>query len=347
MNFRENCKYDIAAVSSLGLRLCPAGREPLFSGASLQVQATSAETNVLSALSSLGMRTKVLTKFVRGLETSRYIRAELARRGIEAESLDIGQGGPWGFRHQINFADSGFGSVPPVVLNDRAGEAGRMIRAEDFDLERLFEEDGCRIFHLSGLVASVSDETGKACLAMVRAAKKAGSKVSFDVNYRPLLHKGREKELFALFDELCGLADILSGASYLVCEGRGRAKDLQEEGAYAEALRRRYPDAEIIFSVCRSEIDANRHLLGALLMKNGMLYRRELQELAVYDRIGGGDGYLAGVLYGLLKGYSPQECLDLGWAVSALAVSSAQDYAMPESEEQLWQICRGNAQIKR
>ena len=347
MNFRENCKYDIAAVSSLGLRLCPAGRQPLFSGASLQVQATSAETNVLSALSSLGMRTKVLTKFVRGLETSRYIRAELARRGIEAESLDIGQGGPWGFRHQINFADSGFGSVPPVVLNDRAGEAGRAIRAEDFDLERLFEEDGCRIFHLSGLVASVSDETGKACLAMVRAAKKAGSKVSFDVNYRPLLHKGREKELFALFDELCGLADILSGASYMVSEGKGRARSLDEEAAYAVKLRERYPQAEVILNCCRIEESANRHELGAVLLESGSLNRREVHALDVYDRIGGGDGYLAGVLYGLLKGYSPQECLDLGWAVSALAVSSAQDYAMPESEEQLWQICRGNAPIKR
>ena len=347
MNFKQNCKYDIAAVSSLGLRLCPAERQPLFSGAPLTLQATSAETNVLTALSSLGMRTKVLTKFVEGLETSRYIMAELARRGIEAESLDVEAGGPWGYRHQINFADSGFGSVPPTVLNDRSGEVGRAIRAEDFDLEKLFKTDGCRIFHLSGLVAAVSEETGKACLAMVRAAKKACAKVSFDVNYRRLLHQGREQQLFELFDEIASYADILSGASYLVCEDKGRARDLDEEAAYAEDLRRRYPDVEVIFSVCRREIDANRHLLGAAMLEGGTLSRRELQELAVYDRIGGGDGYLAGVLYGLLKGYDPQQCLDLGWAVSAMAVSGVHDYAEPSSEEQLWKICRGDTQIMR
>ena len=347
MNFQENCKYDIAAVSSMGLRLCPAGRQSLFSGAPLQLQATSAETNVLSALSSLGMRTKVLTRFVEGLETSRYIKAELARRGIEAEGPDVPQGGPWGYRHQINLADSGFGCVPPAVQNDRAGEVGRSIRAADFDARKLFGEDGCRIFHLSGLIACLSETAGKACLELVKAAKAAGAKISFDVNYRPSLHAGREKELYALFDELCSLADILSGASYMVSEGKGRAKDMDEEAVYAEKLRKRYPQAEVIFSCCRQEESANRHRVGAVLLKNCTLTRRDLQEIDVADRIGGGDGYLAGMLYGLLKGYDAETCLDLGFAVSALAVSGMQDYAMPASEQQLWQICRGNAQIKR
>ena len=347
MVFRDNCKYDIAAVSSMGLRLCPAGRQSLFSSAPLQLQATSAETNVLSALSSLGMRTKVLTRFVEDLETSRYIKAELARRGIETEGPDVPQGGPWGFRHQINFADSGFGCVPPAVQNDRAGEVGRSICAADFDVSKLFEEDGCRVFHLSGLIACLSESTGKACLELAKAAKAAGTKISFDVNYRPSLHAGRDKDLYALFDELCALADILSGASYMVSGGKGRAKDLEEETVYAQQLRERYPEAELIFSCCRQEESANRRRVGAVLLENGSLTRRELQELDVCDRIGGGDGYLAGVLYGSLKGYDAKTCLDLGFAVSALAVSSPQDCAQPASEKQLWEICRGNAQIIR
>ena len=84
-----------------------------------------------------------------------------------------------------------------------------------------------------------------------------------------------------------------------------------------------------------------------MLWADGTQTLREMQELDVYDRIGGGDGYLAGVLYGLLKGYGPNTCLDLGWAVSAMAVSSTADYAQPASEQQLWEICRGNAQIRR
>ncbi|MBP5750743.1 MAG: sugar kinase [Firmicutes bacterium] len=338
MIFKDSCKYDIAAVSSMGLRLCPAGRQSLFSGAPLQLQATSAETNVLTALSSLGMRAKVLTRFVEGLETSRYIKAELSRRGIETEGPDVPQGGPWGYRHQINFADSGFGCVPPAVQNDRAGEVGRSICASDFDAEKLFVEDGCRIFHFSGLVASLSETSGKACLELAKAAKAAGTKISFDVNYRPSLHAGREKELFELFDELCGLADILSGASYMVSEGKGRAKDLDEESEYIERLHERYPQADVFFSCCRREESANRHSVGACLWADGVLTRRELQELDVCDRIGGGDGYLAGVLYGLLKGYDAKVCLDLGWAVSAMAVSGPEDYAQPASEQQLREI---------
>ncbi|MBP5750436.1 MAG: sugar kinase, partial [Firmicutes bacterium] len=267
--------------------------------------------------------------------------------GIETEGPDVPQGGPWGYRHQINFADSGFGCVPPAVQNDRAGEVGRSICASDFDAEKLFAEDGCRIFHFSGLVASLSETSGRACLELAKAAKGCGAKISFDVNYRPSLHEGREKELFGLFDDHCGLADLLSGASYMVSEGKGRAKDMEEEASYVQLLHERYPQAEVIFSCCRREESANRHSVGTVLWENGSLTRKEPQELDVRDRIGGGDGYLAGVLYGLLKGRDAKACLDLGWAVSALAVSSIRDYAQPASEKQLWEICRGNAQIRR
>ena len=118
------------------------------------MQATSAESNVGNISASLGKRVKVLTKFVKDSAIAEFIKAELRRRNLEYEGLEIPQGGPFGCRHQFNIADSGYGRRGPVVQNDRAGEVACTLSAQDFDLERIFHEEGCRILHFSGLIAS-------------------------------------------------------------------------------------------------------------------------------------------------------------------------------------------------
>ncbi len=127
-------------------------------------------------------------------------------KGVEVE-----QGGPWGYRHQFNIADSGYGSRGPRVQNDRAGEVGRTLNVKDFDLERLFGEEGVQILHLSGLIAALSPETSNFCLELARAAKKHGTRISFDLNFRASFWKDREKELSATFREIAGISDILVG----------------------------------------------------------------------------------------------------------------------------------------
>lgn len=347
MKFRDNCKYDIAAVTSMGLRLCPLDRQPLNTSGLWRMQATSAETNVMNVPASLGFKTRALTKFVKDLDTAAYIKAELRKRNIEFESTDIDAGGPWGFRHQINIADSGFGSRGPKVQNDRAGEVGREICPEDFDLEKLFKEDGCRIFHVSGLIFALSESTTKTCLEAARLAKSCGTKISFDVNYRESFWKGREKELSESFEEMARMADFLVGADYLIADGKGRASTMEGELEYVNKLRKAYPDAEIILSTLRSVESANLHKVGAVLYEKDQLYKLEPREVSIYDRIGGGDGFLSGFLYGCLKGYKAEDCLKLGWAASAMAVSIADDFASPVSEQQLWDIYGGDAAVKR
>ena len=182
ITMRETYKYAIACPTSMGLQITPQDRMAVHNSNLFYLQATSAESNVLNVASSLGKECLVLTKFVEGSPMAAFIKAQLRARNIRYEGLDVAQGGPWGYRHQFNIADSGFGLRAPRVWNDRAGEVGRTLSAADFDLDRIFGEEGVGILHLSGLIAAMSPETTQCCLELAKVAKKYGTLVSFDLN---------------------------------------------------------------------------------------------------------------------------------------------------------------------
>ncbi|HOX08924.1 MAG TPA: sugar kinase, partial [Planctomycetota bacterium] len=156
MKLRENCAYSLLIPTSMGVRITPKDGQPVHCSDTFVMQATSAESNVASISSYLGLKVKILTAFVKGSPISRFIRDNLASRHIDVEAKELEQGGPWGYRHQFNIADSGCGSRGPRVHNDRAGEVGRTLSAKDFDLERIFGKDGVQVVHLSGLVGALS-----------------------------------------------------------------------------------------------------------------------------------------------------------------------------------------------
>ena len=211
IDLRADAKYALVIPTSMGTRLTPVNGQPFHSSDTFKMQGTSAESNVGSVSSFLGLRVKILTAFVKGSPVSRFLKDDLARRHMEFEGKEFEQGGPWGFRHQINMADSGAGSRGPRVQNDRAGEVGRELDAKDFDLDRIFGEEGAKIVHMSGLIGALSKKSSQFCLEIARAAKKNGAKVSFDLNHRATFWKGREKELAATFSEIASLSDILVG----------------------------------------------------------------------------------------------------------------------------------------
>ena len=208
---KQNYKYAIACPTSMGLRITPQDRMAVHNSNLFYLQATSAESNVLNVSSSLGKECLVLTKFVEGSPMAAFIKAQLRARNIRYEGLDVAQGGPWGYRHQFNIADSGFGMRAPRVWNDRAGEVGRTLRADEFDFERIFGKEGVAILHISGLIAAMSEDTTKFCLECAKAAKAHGTLVSFDLNHRATFWKGREEELHAAFHQIASVADVLVG----------------------------------------------------------------------------------------------------------------------------------------
>lgn len=357
MELKKNCQNDIIALTSMGVRITPVNRQPVHISRLYEMQATSAESNVLNVSAALGLEAKVLTKFVKGSPISQFIKGELRRRNIKFEGIEISQGSAWGYRHQFNIADSGFGMRGPRVLNDRAGEVGLTLNAADFDLERIFGVEGCRILHLSGLVAALSHQTTQACLEVARTAKKHGTLISFDLNYRASFWEGREQELRIAFLEIASLADILIGNEEdfqlaLGIEGpeaggSGIEHKISGFKAMIQRVKKAFPGASVFATTLREVINANSHNWGAIMLVYEEWFIEPQREIPILDRIGGGDGFVAGLLYAILKGWEPEKWIKFAWATGALATTVMDDYATPADESQVWSIYEGNARVKR
>ena len=353
----QNPRYAIASPTSMGVRLTPEDRQSVHNSGTFRMQATSAESNVLNIAASLGYECLALTKFIEGSPVSLLIQSELRRRNIRYEGASVPQGGPWGYRHQFNIADSGFGLRGPRVWNDRAGEVGRTLAIEEFDIPRIFGQEGVAILHLSGLVAALSPETAAFCEELAKQAKAYGARVSFDLNYRASFWKGREAELRETFCRIASLSDILVGneedfqlalgISGPEAGGKGLAAKIEGFQAMIAQAQLVYPNATHFATTLREVENANEHLWGAILRANGAWFVEEPRKVPVLDRIGGGDAFTGGLLYGVFRGWDGAKCLQFGWASGALAVTDLNDYATPADEEQVWSIYQGNARVKR
>ena len=357
LNIKKDYTWALVVPTSMGVRICPPDGQPVASSNLFMMQATSAETNVASISSYLGLPVKVLTTFVEGSPIADFIKRDLRSRGMAYEGKDVPQGGPWGYRHQFNIADSGYGSRGPRVCNDRAGEVGRTLNVEDFDVERIFGKEGVAVLHLSGLIGALSPETGKFCLELARAAKKYGTLISFDLNYRATFWKNREEELREIFTEIASIADILVGneEDFQLCLGiqgpEAGGKDLASkiEGfkGMINCVRESFPHASVYATTLRQVVNANTHLWGAIMFCEGEWQVVEPREIRVLDRIGGGDGFVGGLLYAILKGWESEQWIQFGWATGALATTFLTDYAQPADEDMVWSVWSGNARVKR
>jgi len=357
MELRSDARYSLVIPTSMGVRITPQDRQPVHTSDRFFLQVTSAESNVASVVAYLGEPTKVLTAFVKDSPISLMIKSNLRSRFMDYEGPDIEQGDAWGYRHQFNIADSGYGGRGPRVWNDRAGEVGRELSADQFDLDRLFGEEGVKILHLSGLIAALSPKTSAFCVELAKAAKKHGTRVAMDLNYRASFWEGREDELSKAFHEIAENCDILYGneEDFQLClgiegpEAGGKSIDdkIEDFKAMIGRIKEAYPGAHYIGTSLREVVSANQHKWGILLWNDGDFYLAPLRDIDVIDRIGGGDGSVGGVLYGILKGWSVEQCAQFGWATGALAATSLYDYGAPADEEQVWALWKGNARVKR
>ncbi len=357
MELRKDAKYAMIIPTSMGIRITPINGQPVHSSDLFKMTASSAESNVGSTASYLGLPVKILTTFVKGSPIARIIKDNLASRHMDYEGPELEQDNPWGYRHQINIADSGYGSRGPRVQNDRAGEIGRTLNAKDFDLDRIFGEEGAQIVHLSGLIAALSPETSQFCLEVARAAKKHGTRISFDLNHRASFWVGREQELHDIFREIASISDVLIGneEDFQLCLGiEGPEAGGKDLGAKIDGfkgminrVREAFPDVSVYATTLRQVISTNEHMWGGIIFENGNWHVVEPRNIYVYDRIGGGDGFVSGMLYAILKDWEPEKWIQFGWASGALVATLETDYANPADEDQVWSIWQGNARVKR
>jgi 2-dehydro-3-deoxygluconokinase len=190
-----------------------------------------------------------------------------------------------------------------------------------------------------------------------RKAKQYGTVVSFDLNHRASFWEGREQELGEMFREIASLADILVGneEDFQLClgiegppaGGEGLDAKIDSFKEMIERARQEYPDVKVFATTLREVVSANLHRWGAILWCDGEWHVVKPRDIGVLDRIGGGDGFVGGLLYAILRGWEPSKWIQFGWASGALAVTYLTDYIQPRDEDEVWAVWEGNARVKR
>jgi 2-dehydro-3-deoxygluconokinase len=234
----------------------------------------------------------------------------------------------------------------PEVWYDRANEAGSLLAPGDFDWEDLFKVLGVRWFHSGGIFASLSRTSSALIEEGMKSARKAGTVVSYDLNFRKKLwdaSEGGSARAVEVNRRIVSLADALFGNEEDLQLGLGipgpsasskhGKLDTASFRAMIEAVRTQFPGLKLIATTLREVRSASRHVWKAILWYNGEFYESDEAELDIYDRIGGGDGFAAGLVYGMLTGRTPAQALQLGWAHGALLTTYPGDVTMARLEQ--------------
>jgi 2-dehydro-3-deoxygluconokinase len=255
------------------------------------------------------------------------------------------------------YSDRGQGVRAPVVFYNRCNEAGALLKPGDFDWKSIFAS-GVRWFHSGGIFAALSETTAELIIEGMKAAKAAGAIVSFDLNYREKLWKisGGSERAPSVVNRIVENVDVLVGNEEDLQKGLGlKGPEVASKskldptsffGMIDQAVKK-YPQIKVVATTLREVHSTNRHSWSAVTWINGQTYTAPTAELDVLDRVGGGDGFAAGLFYGLLTGESPEEALKLGWAHGALLTTFPGDTTMATLEQVRSFAKGGSARIQR
>lgn len=331
----DACRYDLLALGEVLLRFDP-GDSRLSAADTFTLWEGGGEYNVARALSDgFGLRTGIVTALVDNA-IGRLIKRRIASGGVDTGLIrwlpDDGIGESR--RNGIYFMERGFGLRPAMAVFDRGHSAIAGVQPGDFDWQRLFGGSGVRWFHTGGIMAGLSTASPGVVIEAMKAARQHGALVSYDLNYRPSLWKrfGGKEKADAVNRELLEHVDVLFGIETLTDDPANLASDAFRSGV--EATARRYPHLKVIASSMRVVKTAGINDWSGLLWQAGDVFQGpQFRNLAIYDRVGAGDGFAAGVIYGLLAGDSPQKAIDYGVAHGALVMTTPGDTTMATRRE--------------
>jgi 2-dehydro-3-deoxygluconokinase len=255
------------------------------------------------------------------------------------------------------YSDRGQGVRAPVVFYNRCNEAAAQLKPGDFNWKEIFGQ-GVRWFHSGGIFAALSPTTAEVIIEAMQAAKAAGAMTSFDLNYRAKLWNivGGHDRAVAVLDKIVKNVDVLVGNEEDLQLGLGipgpevAAKSKLDPSAFFSMMgnvTKKHPHIKIVATTLREVHSTNRHSWGAVAWIDGKTFVSPTCELDVVDRVGGGDGYAAGFFYGLLKGASSQDAVNLGWAHGALLTTFPGDTTMATVEQVEAFAKGGSARIQR
>jgi 2-dehydro-3-deoxygluconokinase len=263
-------------------------------------------------------------------------------------------------RNGLNFTERGFGLRGAVGMPDRGHSAASQLKPGDFDWDHVFGRVGARCLHTGGIFAALSDTTPKLVLEAVQAARKHGTIVSYDLNYRPSLWKsvGGQKRAQEVNREIAKYVDVMIGneEDFTAClgfevEGVDEASSRIDVTAFKKMIEqavKAYPNFKVTATTLRAVKSATRNDWGAICWAGGKFYAApDREDLEILDRIGGGDSFASGLIYGFLKFNDPQKAVDYGAAHGALAMTTPGDTSMASLKEVEALVQGGSARVQR
>ncbi len=330
---------DLLSLGALVHRLDP-GVVPFRKATECKIHVSGGEFNVAANLADcFGIRTGIATAIV-NYPIGDLIAERVRAMGVQPLYKRFEHNGVTGPNMATVYSDRGYGARPPVVFYNRSNEAGAMLKPGDFDWGAIFAQ-GVRWFHSGGIFAALSSTTGDLIIEAMQAARAHGSVVSFDLNFRQKLWDvwgGGDRARDAM-RRIAGNVDVLVGNEEDLEKGLGVHSP-------SEAVKI-YPQIRIVANSIREVHSANRHTWSATAWMDGRTYSTPKYELDVYDRVGGGDGFSAGLFYGLLAGESLDDSLKLGWAHGALVTTFPGDTTMATLDQVRALAAGGSARIQR
>ncbi len=342
LNIAPQGALDFVSVGALVHRLDP-GIIPFRKATQCQIHVSGGEFNVAANLADcFRLRTGIATAMV-DYPIGDLIAERVRAMGVTPFYKRFKHNGVNGPNMATVYSDRGYGVRGPVVFYNRANEAGALLKPGDFDWNAIFA-GGVRWFHSGGIFAALSATTGEVIVEGMRAAKAAGAVISFDLNYREKLWNiwgGAQKAAEAI-GRIVENVDVLIGNEEDLQKGLGIAgPDVQKKstldpsaffGMIAEVTGK-YPRVKAVVTTLREVRSTARHSWSAVAWIDGQTCVAPATDLDIHDRVGGGDGFASGFIYGLLSGEEPQEAVRLGWAHGALLTTTPGDTTMVTLEQ--------------
>ena len=306
----EKKDFDLLALGELLLRLSPPENERIRRGSTFVKQVGGAELNVCNGVSQLGLRTGMISKLPDN-DLGIFIKNRVRLGGVSDDYLVYDRTPD--ARLGIYYYEGGAYPRKPRIVYDRRGTAINRITLEDYD-ESLFSAASC--FHTSGITLALSRQTRETAIGMIRRFKEAGARISFDVNFRANLWTGEEAR--ECIEQILPYIDIFFCSEDTARLTFGKTGNVRE---IMKSFTEEYP-ISVVCSTQRTVHSPKRHTFGSVIYsaKTNRYYEEEpYRDIEVVDRIGSGDAYVSGVLYGLLSDETNyQRALEYGNAASAL-----------------------------
>ncbi len=354
----EGTRWDCVALGEVMIRLDP-GPGRVRTARSFEVWEGGGEYNVARALAKVfGQRTAVVTALVDN-EIGQLAADLISAGGVSLHHINWVPFDGLGFtRVGLNFTERGFGIRPPVGVSDRANSAASKLAPGDVDWSRVFNDGGSRWFHTGGIFAGLSESCTDLALEGADHARTAGAVVSFDVNLRQSLWQRNERNPVDVNRRLAAEVDVLFGSVEDYRSGLGFEFEacgveawVNEPGRFerlAESVVAELPNVKLMAMTLRDSRTSGFNHWGGLLYADGQVHSgRFHRDLEVYDRVGGGDGFVSGVIWSLLDGRSSYEAVEIGIAHGALTMSTPGDTSMASKSEVLRAVHAKDARAER